>query len=89
MAPHWKFSDNQSYWELLLMTDAERKEIDTPRRRGNHAAAQKNPTDGEKRPTGAIWRALRQSPLVGVELDLTRDRGEGRRSDGAVTDPAN
>jgi hypothetical protein len=27
---------------------------------------------------GAIWRALRRSPLVGVDLDLRRDRVEPR-----------
>jgi hypothetical protein len=28
---------------------------------------------------GGIFAALRRSPLVGAELDLTRDRGRGRR----------
>lgn len=27
---------------------------------------------------GGIWRALRASPLVGADLDLSRDQGGGR-----------
>ncbi|HEX4136348.1 MAG TPA: hypothetical protein VHY84_17170 [Bryobacteraceae bacterium] len=30
---------------------------------------------------GGIWKALRESPLVGADLDLTRQRTHGRKID--------
>jgi hypothetical protein len=36
---------------------------------------------GEPRKPGGILAALRRSPLVGAELDLTRTREEGREID--------
>jgi hypothetical protein len=36
---------------------------------------------GEPPSKGGILAALRRSPLVGVELDLTRPRQEGRKVD--------
>lgn len=36
---------------------------------------------GEPPKTGGILAALRRSPLVGVELDLSRSRDEGRQVD--------
>ena len=38
-------------------------------------------TTGEPPPKGGILAALRQSPLVGAELDLTRDITSGRNID--------
>lgn len=34
-----------------------------------------------KRPRGKLVEFFRKSPLVGIELDLTRDRDTGRRVD--------
>jgi hypothetical protein len=34
---------------------------------------------GEQRESGGILAALRRSPLVGADLDLTRPREEGRK----------
>ena len=36
---------------------------------------------GEKPKKGGIWRALRNSPLVGADLDLTREFVEPRKID--------
>ena len=36
---------------------------------------------GEQREPGGILAALRRSPLVGADLDLTRPREEGRKVD--------
>jgi hypothetical protein len=36
---------------------------------------------GEPPKKGGIFAALRRSPLVGADLDLSRDRGEGRKVD--------
>lgn len=36
---------------------------------------------GEPPPTGGILAALRRSPLVGADLDLSRPRDEGRETD--------
>ena len=36
---------------------------------------------GEAKPVGGVLAALRQSPLVGIDLDLERQREEGRRID--------
>lgn len=36
---------------------------------------------GEPRKTGGILAALRRSPLVGADLDLTRPREDGRKVD--------
>jgi hypothetical protein len=36
---------------------------------------------GKPRKKGGIYAALRESPLVGADLDLSRPRGEGRKVD--------
>ncbi|MFA5122806.1 hypothetical protein [Zavarzinia sp.] len=45
---------------------------------GGEAAAELRTAAGEEGKTGSILAALRRSPLVGADLDLTRPRGEGR-----------
>ena len=44
-------------------------------------AAVKTAVTGEAPKSGGILAALRRSPLVGAELDLSRSREEGRRVD--------
>ena len=41
-------------------------------------AAMSRSVEAPARKPGGILAALRRSPLVGVELDLTRERGDGR-----------
>ncbi|WP_407181792.1 hypothetical protein [Bradyrhizobium sp. STM 3562] len=41
----------------------------------------KNIQSGEPPKPGGILTALRRSPLVGADLDLTRSREEGRKVD--------
>lgn len=64
----------------LLRTLARRLTEGGPEADQARAAVRELVVDGSSRP-GGILAALRRSPLVGVDLDLSRPRIEGRRVD--------
>jgi hypothetical protein len=51
------------------------------RRLGKRGAAVSRSIAGEPPQKGGILAALRRSPLVGADLNLTRSRGAGRKVD--------
>ena len=64
----------------MLRTLARRLAEDGPEADRARAAVKALVTDGQQKP-GGILAALRRSPLVGADLDLSRPRVEGRRID--------
>jgi len=73
----------------VLGLDADRELIRTLARRlaetgpdaGRLRAAVSRNLSGEPPKTGGILAALRRSPLVGADIDITRESGPGRRLD--------
>ena len=64
----------------LIRTLARRLAEEGPEAARLRAAVQKN-VAGEPPRKGGIVAALRRSPLVGADLDLTRSRDDGRKVD--------
>ncbi len=64
----------------MLRTLARRLAEDGPEADRARAAVKALVADGPRKP-GGILAALRRSPLVGADLDLSRPRIEGRRVD--------
>ena len=64
----------------LIRTLARRLADDGPEAKQVRAAV-KRIVAGERPEPGGILKALRRSPLVGADLDLTRVREEGRDID--------
>ena len=64
----------------LIRTLARRLAEDGPEAERVRTAV-KTAVVGEPPKSGGILRALRRSPLVGADLDLSRPREEGRRVD--------
>lgn len=64
----------------MLRTLARRLAEDGPEADRARAAVKALVADGGQQP-GGILAALRRSPLVGADLDLSRSRVEGRRID--------
>ncbi len=64
----------------LLRTLARRLAEDGPEANRARAAVTELVADGPPKP-GGILAALRRSPLVGADLDLSRERIDGRRVD--------
>lgn len=64
----------------MLRTLARRLAEDGPEADRTRAAVKALVADGPRKP-GGILAALRRSPLVGADLDLSRPRIEGRRVD--------
>ena len=64
----------------MLRTLARRLAEDGPEADRARAAVKALVADGPRKP-GGILAALRHSPLVGADLDLSRPRIEGRRVD--------
>ena len=64
----------------LVRTLARRLAEDTPEASRLRAAVNRS-LEGERARKGGILAALRRSPLVGADLDVTRPRDEGRAID--------
>jgi hypothetical protein len=68
------YSEDQS----AMIDTAQKRALRTYRRLAKRAATQFDAT-GEPRTKGDILAALRRSPLVGADLNLTRSRETGRK----------
>ena len=64
----------------LLRTLARRLAEEGPEADRTRSAVKVLVEDGQRK-TGGIFAALRRSPLVGADLDLSRPRVEGRKVD--------
>ena len=70
------------FGDITAMSDTTRKgTLANYRQRQAKRGTATSEADGEPARKGGILAALRRSPLVGADLDLTRSREAGRKDD--------